>query len=193
MNKKMNLEDQLEHVKHRVSEQIAENMKSYGYPATIGRVIAAIYYAGRALDLDELAEHTGMSKTRMSQVLREMTSYNIAEKEFVKGSRKDHYTVEEDYYQTFITLFTANWREVTIRNKKIEQKITEELAEIYENEQATPEIKAEVEILMEDSKASIRYFNWIEQIVELFDSQDIFKYVPKDPIDEKKKAYRFKN
>lgn len=193
MNKKMSLDDQLEHVKHRVSEQIAENMKSYGYPATIGRVIAAIYYAGRALDLDELAEHTGMSKTRMSQVLREMTSYNLAEKEFVKGSRKDHYTVEEDYYQTFIALFTANWREVSIRNKKIEQKIMEELTAIYEDEQATPEIKAEAENLMEDSKTSIRYFEWIERIVELFDSQEIFKYVPKDPIDEDKKAYRFNN
>lgn len=191
MTKKTELTEQLEHVKHRVSEQIAENMKSYGYPATIGRVIAAIYYAGRALDLDELAEHTGMSKTRMSQVLREMTSYNIAEKAYVKGSRKDHYTVEEDYYQTFITLFTGNWREVTIRNKKTEQKISEELHDILNDPEATEEIKQEAIHLIEDSKASVRYFEWIERIVELFDSHDIFNYVPKDPLDDNKKAYRF--
>lgn len=184
MTNKKHLTDQLEHVKHRVSEQVAENMKAYGFPATVGRVIAAIYYAERALDLDELAEHTGMSKTRMSQVLREMTSYNIAEKAFVKGSRKDHYVVEEDYYQTFITLFAANWREVTIRNKKIDQKILEELDGIYHDAHATKEVKAEAKNLIADTKASIRYFEWIERVVELFDSQEIFKYVPKDMEDE---------
>lgn len=177
----MNNEERLELVKHRVSEQIAENMKSYGFPATIGRVIAAIYYEGRALDLDELAERTGMSKTRMSQVLREMVQLDIAEKAFVKGSRKDHYNVESDYYQTFISLFTSNWRDVVTRNRKVENRIMQELKEILNDPDASDEILKEAQVLVEDSKKSIAYYEWIDRLVTLFESQEIFNYVPKDP------------
>ncbi|PXW93030.1 DNA-binding transcriptional regulator GbsR (MarR family) [Streptohalobacillus salinus] len=189
----MDHKEQLNQIKNRVSEQIAENMKSYGYPATIGRVIAAIFYEGRALDLDELAEHTGMSKTRMSQVMREMTHYNIAEKAFMKGSRKDHYTVEEDYYQTFITLFTANWREVVIRNKKIEARITQDLNQIMNDPEASEAIKEEAQVYLNDSDESVRYYEWVEEIVELFESHRIFEIVPKKESDHTKKAYRFNN
>ncbi|SDC64188.1 DNA-binding transcriptional regulator GbsR, MarR family [Pelagirhabdus alkalitolerans] len=183
----MNHEERLEQIKHRVSEQIAENMKSYGFPGTIGRVIAAIFYEGRALDLDELAEHTGMSKTRMSQVLREMVHYDIAEKAFVRGSRKDHYTVEEDYYQTFISLFTSNWRDVVVRNRKIESRIMQELESIMNDPEATPEVIEKAKMYKDDSLASVAYYDWIDRVVELFESQKIFDIVPKKEIEEIKK------
>ncbi len=57
----------------------------------------------KPMTLNELSEATGMSKTRMSQVVREMTDANLAEKVFEKGVRKDLYDVERDYYQTFIS------------------------------------------------------------------------------------------
>lgn len=182
----MNNEDPLEAIRHRVSEQIAENMKSYGFPGTIGRVISAIYYEERALDLDELAERTDMSKTRMSQVLREMVQLDIAEKAFVKGSRKDHYTVESDFYQTFISLFTSNWRTVVARNNKIESRIMGDLTKMLNDPDLSAETKQEVHKFITDSEASVAYYNWISRIVELFESQEIFDYVPKDPNDAKK-------
>ncbi|WP_182200908.1 GbsR/MarR family transcriptional regulator [Paraliobacillus salinarum] len=175
----MNSSDKLDLVKNRIIEQIAENMKSYGFPGTIGRVIAIIYYEGRALDLDELAEKTGMSKTRMSQVMREMSHLNIAEKVFVKGSRKDYYTVESDYYQTFISLFTSNWKEVVARNKKIEQRIIQDLNSILEDENASENLIEEAKQYKIDSEQSIEYYDWVDRLVEFFESQEIFKYVPK--------------
>ncbi|CQR47098.1 HTH-type transcriptional repressor OpcR [Paraliobacillus sp. PM-2] len=175
----MNSSDRLDLVKNRIIEQIAENMKSYGFPGTIGRVIAIIYYEGRALDLDELAEKTGMSKTRMSQVLREMSHLNIAEKVFVKGSRKDYYTVENDYYQTFISLFTSNWKEVVARNKKIEHRIMHDLEAIINDAEASGELKEEAKQYMIDSQRSIEYYNWIDRLVDFFESHEIFKHVPK--------------
>ncbi|WP_222430681.1 GbsR/MarR family transcriptional regulator, partial [Bacillus paralicheniformis] len=89
-------------------EKIAENMNTYGISSTVGRVLGIIYMNRKPMTLNELSEETGMSKTRMSQVVREMLDLNIAEKVFEKGVRKDLYDVEQDYYQTFISLFTAN-------------------------------------------------------------------------------------
>lgn len=185
----MKHEEKLEQIEHRVSEQIAENMKSYGFPATIGRVIAAIYYQGRALDLDELAQSTGMSKTRMSQVLREMVHYDIAEKAFVKGSRKDHYTVEEDYYQTFISLFTSNWRPVILRNRKIVARNRLDLQQMVKDPGATDEVKAQAQLYLNDSTEALAYYDWIERLIELFESHKIFDFIPKEIYSEENERY----
>ncbi|WP_416148798.1 GbsR/MarR family transcriptional regulator [Salipaludibacillus sp. HK11] len=175
----MNSKEKLEAVDHKIIEQIAENMKSYGFPGTIGRVIAFIYFEGKPLDLDTLAEKTGMSKTRMSQVVREMVHLNIAEKTFVKGSRKDYYTVERDYYQIFISLFTSNWKEVITKNRNIERKIQKNLQEILADDEASDSLKEETKIYMENSERSLDYFDWINRLVDFLESQEIFKHVPK--------------
>ncbi|MUV37822.1 HTH-type transcriptional repressor OpcR [Lentibacillus sp. JNUCC-1] len=169
----------LENIHHKIIQQITTNMKSYGYPGTIGHVIAVVYYHNAPMSLDELAQETGMSKTRMSQVLREMVQLNIAEKVFVKGSRKDYYTIESDYYKTFISLFTSNWREVYIRNKKIEQDLIEDLDGIVNDSDASEEEINEAKMYLDDTQESLEFFNWIEDLVDFFESGEIFKHVPK--------------
>ena len=107
----------IEQMEEQFVEKIADNMHTYGVSTTVGRVLGIIYMNRKPMTLDELSVATGMSKTRMSQVVREMLDFNIAEKVFEKGVRKDLYNVERDYYQTFISLFTSNWRKVINKNK----------------------------------------------------------------------------
>lgn len=107
----------IEQAEDHFIERIAENMHAFGMPSTVGRVLGIIYMNRKPMTLTELSESTGMSKTRMSQVVREMLDANIAEKVFEKGVRKDLYEVEQDYYQTFITLFSATWSKVVSKNK----------------------------------------------------------------------------
>src|SRR6478752_4753699 len=98
----------LQKIEEQYIEGIADNMRTYGVSATVGRVLGVIYTNRRPMTLEELSAETGMSKTRMSQVVREMIDLNIASKAYEKGVRKDLYNVETDYYQTFISLFTSN-------------------------------------------------------------------------------------
>lgn len=174
----MSEDKKLELIKNRIIEQISENMKAYGYPKTIGRILAIIHYEGKPMNLDELSEKTGMSKTRMSQVLREMDELNIAEKIFVKGSRKDTYIVEEDYYQMFLTLVTHNWRDLVSRNKRVEERLLRDLKEIIHNEETSEEEKAIAKSYYEDSLDSLNYFDWIDRLANFFESKEIFKHVP---------------
>lgn len=78
-------------------EKAAENMNAFGLSATVGRVLGIIHMNRKPMTLGELSEATGMSKTRMSQVVREMLDLNIAEKVYEKGIRKDLYDVEQDH------------------------------------------------------------------------------------------------
>lgn len=175
----MNNDEKLQTINNRIIEQVSENMKSYGFPKTIGYVIATIHYEGRPMNLDELAEKTGMSKTRMSQVLREMVKMNIAEKYFIKGSRKDTYTIEKDYYQTFISLFTYNWKNVVTRNRLTDEKILQDIEEILQDKHSTKEDIKKAQTYYDDTKTSTEFFDWVDRLVEAFETHEIFNLIPK--------------
>ncbi|MCM3587461.1 GbsR/MarR family transcriptional regulator [Mesobacillus maritimus] len=161
------------------AEKIADNMHTYGVSTTVGRVLGIIYMNRKPMTLDELSEATGMSKTRMSQVVREMVDLNIAEKVLQKGVRKDLYNVEQDYYQTFISLFTSNWRKAINKNKMFEKKLSAELKEITSNEPIDEELEAKINLLLKETKEWLDYYQWLANLVEFFESGEIFKHVPK--------------
>ncbi|WP_305583684.1 GbsR/MarR family transcriptional regulator [Fictibacillus sp. WQ 8-8] len=166
-------------VEEQFIEKIADNMNTYGVSPTVGRVLGIIYMNRKPMTLDELSDATGMSKTRMSQVVREMVEFNIAEKVFEKGVRKDLYNVEQDYYQTFISLFTSNWRKVINKNKMFEKKLNRELLDLLENEKIDKESEEKINDLLKETKEWLNYYQWLSNLVEFFESEEIFKYVPK--------------
>ena len=171
--------DRIKHIEELFVEKIADNMHTYGISATVGRVLGIIYMNRKAMTLDELSEATGMSKTRMSQVVREMVDLNIAEKVFEKGIRKDLYNVEQDYYQTFISLFTSNWQKTIKKNRTFEKKLSIELKNMIENESIDEEMEQKINHLLKETKEWLDYYQWLANLVDFFDSGEIFKHVPK--------------
>jgi HTH-type transcriptional regulator, osmoprotectant uptake regulator len=171
--------NKIEQIEEQFIEKIADNMHTYGVSTTVGRVLGIIYMNRKPMTLDELSVATGMSKTRMSQVVREMLDFNIAEKVFEKGVRKDLYNVERDYYQTFISLFTSNWRKVINKNKMFEKKLKQEIVELMENEGLPQETEEKINELLKETKEWLDYYQWLGNLVEFFESGEIFKHVPK--------------
>lgn len=163
-----------------LTDRIADNMETFGVSSTVGRLLGIIYMNREAMTLDSLADETGMSKTRMSRVMRQMISFNIAEKEYVKGSRKDHYNVERDYAQTFISLFTSNWSEVVKRNTSLERRLREQIRhlETFLTEDSSEEVKVRMERLQQELDEWNAYYNWINNLVAFFESGEIFNHVP---------------
>ncbi|MCX2736814.1 GbsR/MarR family transcriptional regulator [Bacillus sp. AnS8] len=168
----------IEQAEDHLIERIAENMYTFGMPATVGRILGIIYMNRKPMTLTELSEATGMSKTRMSQAVREMLDVNLAEKVFEKGVRKDLYDVEQDYYQTFITLFTATWSKVVSKNKMMHKKLNRELTAVLENG-VPEEAEEKINELLKELKDWLDYYNWISRLIEFFESEEIFKHVPK--------------
>lgn len=171
--------ERIKDVEDQFVEKIADNMHTYGVSTTVGRVLGIIYMNRKAMTLDELSQATGMSKTRMSQVVREMVDLNIAEKVLQKGVRKDLYNVEQDYYQTFIALFTSNWQKAFNKNRMFVKKLTAELEEILENENMDEETEEKINLLLKETKEWTDYYQWLTRLVEFFNSGEVFKHVPK--------------
>lgn len=173
------LKQQLEKVENQFVEKIADNMNTFGVSDTMGRVLGIIYMNRKPMTLDELSEVTGMSKTRMSQITRQMLEFNIAEKVFEKGVRKDLYTVEQDYYQTFISLLTSNWRKAINKNRVFEQRLDAELLDMKENQTLDQASEEWMDEMLHEKEEWLQYHDWINRVMAFFESGEIFKYVPK--------------
>ncbi|MGY4691390.1 GbsR/MarR family transcriptional regulator [Salibacterium sp. K-3] len=165
----------------QIIEKIADNMRSFGTSTTVGRVLGIIYMNRAPMTLDELSEETGMSKTRMSQVVREMIDLDIAERTFQLGGRKDYYQVEQDYYQTFISLFTSNWRQAINKSRQFEQRLKNRLEHVLAAEELTEEEEEQVNELLHEIYEWMEYYDWIHRLIQFFESGEVFEHVPKNP------------
>ncbi|WP_106765910.1 GbsR/MarR family transcriptional regulator [Paenibacillus faecalis] len=173
------LSHQIEKLENEMIEKIADNVHTFGVSKTVGRVFGIISMRKEPMTLEQLSEAMGMSKMRMSQVVREMIELNIAEKVFVKGVRKDLIQVDDDYYQTFIALFTANWRKTISKSRLHEHHLHQQLLKLQEEVHLSEETEEQINILLKEIKRSLDYYNWIIRLVEFFETGEIFKHVPK--------------
>ncbi|WP_188454760.1 GbsR/MarR family transcriptional regulator [Virgibacillus oceani] len=166
-------------VKTQFIEKIADNMNYFGVSTSVGRVLGIIYMQREPMTLDELSTETGMSKTRMSQVVREMIDYNIAERVFKKGVRKDLYQVEQDYYQTFVSLFTSTWQKAINKSKHFEKRLQTQLEMLHKERELTKEEEKTVNEILIEIREWMDYYDWIIRLVDFFESGEVFKHVPK--------------
>jgi DNA-binding transcriptional regulator GbsR (MarR family) len=145
----------------------------------VGRVLGIIYLNQNPMTLSELSTATGMSKTRMSQVVRQMLELGIVEKVFARGVRQDLYTVNLDYYQTFISLCSETWRRIIRNNRKLEKEISQEITALLKQNDLTSEERQSAEWFLKESSVHLNYFNWLSRLVDFFESDKVFQYFPK--------------
>ena len=121
--------EQLNIARERVIDSVAQNMDLYGVTESIGRLYGMLLFQQNPMTLDEMKEELGMSKTSMSTSVRTLLELKMVDKVWRKGVRKDLYSAEEDWYQTFIDFFTIKWRLAITEN-------------VYAIEKSMNEIKA---------------------------------------------------
>lgn len=175
----MEVERQLNRARARVIETIAQNMNLYGVTPSVGRLYGAMFFYNKPLTLDDMKDVLGMSKTSMSTSIRTLADLKMVEKIWKKGVRKDLYIVEEDWYQTFIDLFSIKWRHGVTMNIDAIQKSLEELEVISLSEEASNEIRQLALQDIEKLKYALEYYDWLNRLVDSFESKEIFNYVPK--------------
>ncbi|EOR27014.1 transcriptional regulator [Niallia nealsonii AAU1] len=100
--------EQLNIARERVIDSVAQNMDLYGVTESIGRLYGMLLFQQNPMTLDEMKEELGMSKTSMSTSVRTLLELKMVDKVWRKGVRKDLYSAEEDWYQTFIDFLRLN-------------------------------------------------------------------------------------
>ncbi|GIN59262.1 HTH-type transcriptional repressor OpcR [Lederbergia ruris] len=171
--------EQLDKARERIIETIAQNIHLYGLTPSAGRLYGMMFFQRKPLTLDEMKEELGMSKTSMSTSVRALSDLKMVERVWKKGVRKDLYQAEEDWYQSFIDLFSTKW-ESAISVHKIEiKKSLAELKKLVSDEHTSEDVIELARVDIEKLEYIYAYFEWLERVVESFESHEIFDFVPK--------------
>lgn len=174
--------EQYQDVKEQFIQSIAENMTLYGISPSIGRLYGILYFSDDPMTLDDMRNELGMSKTSMSTGVRSLFEMKMVEPVFRRGIRKDLYQVEDDWYKSFTALFSRKWRKATETNVEEMLEAKEKLERI---QKATTDgdLRGQIDDDLERLAYAQGYYEWLMRLVNVIESGEIFKYVPKHPWD----------
>jgi DNA-binding transcriptional regulator GbsR (MarR family) len=170
----------IEKARKRVIESLGTNMDLYGVTQSIGHLYGLMFFQDGPMTLDEMVGAMGMSKTSMSTGVRTLLDLKMVHKVWEKGSRKDYYEVESDWYQTFADYFVVKWKKSIEKNLQAvrrSKREMENLAESHPDDRALQDIVAKDIRKLEDA---VRYYLWLGRLIDTFETGEIFTLVPKD-------------
>jgi len=178
------LQKRIDKSRQRVIESIGKNMDLYGVTLSVGYMYGHMFFRDTPVTLDEMASIMGLSKTSVSTGMRSLQDLKMINKVWGRGSRKDLYEVEQDWYQTFIDFFSIRWRKSVEMNRHALERSLKEmrmiLGECADNEPVVRMLQADIEKI----ENAIRYYEWLNRLIDTLESGKIFELVPVDPNDK---------
>lgn len=171
----------IEKARKRVIESIGKNMDLYGITLSIGHLYGTMFFSDSPMTLDEMGKAMAMSKTSMSTGVRTLMDLKMVNKVWGKGSRKDLYEVETDWYQTFFDYFTIKWSKSIEINMHALNKSIRELEELRRRHSEQEALCSIIERDLKKIQGAVSYYIWLEKLIETFENGDIYNYIPREP------------
>lgn len=173
---------QLEEAKDIVINAIGETMDLYGINRSVGNLFGTMLFED-SMTLDEMREQLQMSKPSMSAGVKRLQEFDIVKQQFTRGSRKQHFVAEKDFFNFFSNFFSRKWRREIVINSEGVHDAVAILDKIIDNSKADEATKSEAEEVKQQLLDTLPYYEWLDNLSNALESGEIFKYFP---IPEKK-------
>lgn len=184
MTRSQNKQQQLEQAKDIVINSIGQTMDLYGTNRSVGNLYSTMVFEG-SMTLDEMRHQLQMSKPSMSAGVKKLQEFDIVKQQFTRGSRKQHFIAEKDFFIFFRNFFTKKFqREIDINVEAVKdaQAIINSLLESSDLTEAETQEAQKIKSQLDHTHV---YYEWLEQLTEAIESGEIFKYfpIPEQPSD----------
>lgn len=184
MTRSQNKQQQLEQAKDIVINSIGQTMDLYGTNRNVGNLYGTMVFEG-SMTLDEMRHQLQMSKPSMSAGVKKLQEFDIVKQQFTRGSRKQHFIAEKDFFIFFRNFFTKKFqREIDINVEAVKdaQAIINPLLESSDLTEAETQEAQKIKAQLDHTHV---YYEWLEQLTEAIESGEIFKYfpIPEQPSD----------
>lgn len=184
MTRSQNKQQQLEQAKDIVINSIGQTMDLYGTNRSVGNLYGTMVFEG-SMTLDEMRHQLQMSKPSMSAGVKKLQEFDIVKQQFTRGSRKQHFIAEKDFFIFFRNFFTKKFqREIDINVEAVKdaQAIINSLLESGDLTEAETQEAQKIKSQLDHTHV---YYEWLEQLTEAIESGEIFKYfpIPEQPSD----------
>ncbi|MFC7060964.1 choline uptake/conversion transcriptional regulator CudC [Halobacillus seohaensis] len=160
-----------------VIDSIAETMDLYGVTRSAGNLYGTMYFEDD-MTLDEMREKLGMSKPSMSTGVKKLQDYNIVKQTFRKGTRRQTFVAEKDFFQFFTNFFTKKWLREAKTNLDAINKAQHELDELLELDDLDENLREEAILTYRQIEGSKPYYHWLQKLVASIESGEIFDLLP---------------
>lgn len=170
-------ESQLETAKDIVINSIAETMDLYGINRSVGNLYGIMLFKD-SMTLDEMRQELQMSKPSMSAGVKKLQELDVVKQRFTRGSRKQHFEAEKDFFDFFSNFFTKKWqREYTVNFAAVKEAeaIINSILAADDVDEATREEAEEIKAHLAHSRV---YYHWLENISQAIQSGEIFEHYP---------------
>ena len=177
-----NRHQRLAKLRQRVIETIGNNMDLYGVTMSVGHLYGHMYFSDAPVTLEEMVQVMGMSKTSMSTGMRTLIDLKMVSKVWGKGSRKDLYTVETDWHQTFVDYFSVRWRKSMEMNVTALRRSLAELETLKREAEADGDEELLTALAKDEYKMqeAMKYYRLLDRLIDSFESGEIYRLVPKE-------------
>lgn len=184
MTRSQNKQQQLEQAKDIVINSIGQTMDLYGTNRSVRNLYGTMVFEG-SMTLDEMRHQLQMSKPSMSAGVKKLQEFDIVKQQFTRGSRKQHFIAEKDFFIFFRNFFTKKFqREIDINVEAVKdaQAIINPLLESSDLTEAETQEAQKIKAQLDHTHV---YYEWLEQLTEAIESGEIFKYfpIPEQPSD----------
>ncbi|HCG2810632.1 TPA: GbsR/MarR family transcriptional regulator [Staphylococcus aureus] len=184
MTRSQNKQQQLEQAKDIVINSIGQTMDLYGTNRSVGNLYGTMVFEG-SMTLDKMRHQLQMSKPSMSAGVKKLQEFDIVKQQFTRGSRKQHFIAEKDFFIFFRNFFTKKFqREIDINVEAVKdaQAIINPLLESSDLTEAETQEAQKIKAQLDHTHV---YYEWLEQLTEAIESGEIFKYfpIPEQPSD----------
>ena len=184
MTRSQNKQQQLEQAKDIVINSIGQTMDLYCTNRSVGNLYGTMVFEG-SMTLDEMRHQLQMSKPSMSAGVKKLQEFDIVKQQFTRGSRKQHFIAEKDFFIFFRNFFTKKFqREIDINVEAVKdaQAIINPLLESNDLTEAETQEAQKIKVQLDHTHV---YYEWLEQLTEAIESGEIFKYfpIPEQPSD----------
>lgn len=169
----------IQKARKRIIESIGKNMDLYGITLSHGLLYGLMFFQNKPMTLDDMGKAMEMSKTSMSTGIRTLLDLKMVNQVWEKGSRKDLYEVESDWYQTFSDFFGTKWRKAVEINQQALRKSLAELQDLAGRYPDDDSLQSQLTTDIHKIKEALGYYAWLGKLIDSFESGDIYQFIPK--------------
>lgn len=177
MARSMNYDQKIEEAKDLVINSIGETMDLYGTNRSVGNLYGTMVFEG-SMTLDEMREHLQMSKPSMSAGVKKLQEFDIVKQQFTRGSRKQHFIAEKNFFTFFRNFFTQKWEREVDTNLEAVEKAQTLLDETLKDANLDEDTKKEVDKIQAQLDHTKQYCKWLENLSNAIESGQIFEHYP---------------
>ncbi|MGE8023685.1 choline uptake/conversion transcriptional regulator CudC [Staphylococcus pasteuri] len=177
MTQSNNYSSQVEQAKDLVINSIGETMDLYGINRSVGNLYGIMVFEG-SMTLDEMRQQLQMSKPSMSAGVKKLQEYDIVKQQFTRGSRKQNFIAEKDFFTFFRNFFTKKWEREIDTNMEAVKDAETLLKPLLDNNDLTDEERQDINKVKAQLDHSKVYYEWLAQLSEALETGEIFKYFP---------------